>query len=313
MRLRATGTMIRMVSQRRQISHRYNHAPSLHTRCFNTNSMHVLFEDDGQLKAGTVLADHEQSLQVEAVSGKRVKIKATSVLLRFESPAPGEALGDAQKLAADLDANFLWEAVGDGEFGFDDLAREYYGASPSPSPAQSAAVALLLASSPMHFYRKGKGRYRKAPTDALKAALASVERKKREAAQTDEWAAALTRCDLPDALRAKLAMLLYKPDKNTLEWKALARTCDATRKSPVGLLADCGAIPSTHEYHFNRFVAEAFPKGIAFPSEIANAPLPDLPVADVRAFSIDDATTTEIDYAFSVTARTDARTRVRNL
>ena len=65
--------------------------------------MHVLFEDDGQLKAGTVLADHDQSLQVEAVSGKRVKIKATSVLLRFASPGPAEALGDAQKLTADLD------------------------------------------------------------------------------------------------------------------------------------------------------------------------------------------------------------------
>ena len=272
--------------------------------------MHVLFEDDGQLKAGTVLADHEQSLQVEAVSGKRVKIKATSVLLRFTSPAPAEALGDAQKLAADLDANFLWEAVGDGEFGFDDLAREYYGASPSPSPAQSAAVALLLASSPMHFYRKGKGRYRKAPPEALKAALASIERKQREATQTDEWVTALTQRLVPEPLRAKLSMLLYKPDKNTLEWKALARACEALRKSPVELLAECGAIPSTHEYHFNRFVAEAFPKGIAFPAEIAGPPIPDLPVADVRAFSIDDATTTEIDDAFSVTALPNAHFRV---
>jgi len=270
--------------------------------------MHVLFEDDGQLKAGTVLADHDQSLQVEAVSGKRVKIKATSVLLRFASPSPAEALGDAQKLTADLDANFLWEAVGDGEFGFDDLSREYYGAS--PTPAQSAAVALLLASSPMHFYRKGKGRYRKAPPEALKAALASVERKQREAAQTDEWVTGLSRHELPDALRAKLSMLLYKPDKNALEWKALARACDAMQKSPVELLAACGAIPSTHEYHFNRFVAEAFPKGIAFPPEIASPPIPDLPLADVRAFSIDDATTTEIDDAFSVTALPDARFRV---
>ena len=281
--------------------------PSLYIRS-HFAPMHVLFEDDGQLKAGTVLADHDQSLQVEAVSGKRLKIKAASVLLRFASPGPAEALGDAQRLTAELDANFLWEAVGDGEFGFDDLAREYYGAS--PTPAQAAAVALLLASSPMHFYRKGKGRYRKAPPDALKAALASVERKRQEATRTDEWVAALARCELPEALRAKLSMLLYKPDKNTLEWKALARACDATRKSLVGLLADCGAIPSTHEYHFNRFVAEAFPKGIAFPAEISGPPIPDLPVADVRAFSIDDATTTEIDDAFSVTALPNAHFRV---
>ncbi len=34
---------------------------------------------------------------------------------------------------------------------------------------------------PMYFYKRGKGRYRKAPPDALKAALASIERKRREA------------------------------------------------------------------------------------------------------------------------------------
>jgi len=43
--------------------------------------MNVLFEDDGQLKAGTLLADHDASLQVEAVSGKRQKVKAAHVLL----------------------------------------------------------------------------------------------------------------------------------------------------------------------------------------------------------------------------------------
>ena len=35
----------------------------------------------------------------------------------------------------------------------------------------------------MYFYKKGKGRYKAAPRAALKAALASVERKRREAEQ----------------------------------------------------------------------------------------------------------------------------------
>jgi len=90
--------------------------------------MHVLFEDDGQLKAGTVLNDHDQSLQVETVSGKRQKVKASNVLLRFANPAAADTMATAHALAADLDANFLWEAVGEAEFGFDELAREYYGA-----------------------------------------------------------------------------------------------------------------------------------------------------------------------------------------
>ena len=42
---------------------------------------------------------------------------------------------------------------------------------------------------PMYFYKKGKGRYRKAPPESLQAALASVERKQREAAQIAGWVA----------------------------------------------------------------------------------------------------------------------------
>jgi exoribonuclease-2 len=260
--------------------------------------MNVLFEDDGHLKAGSVLADNDASLQIEAVSGKRLKIKSGAVLLRFASPPAGEALVEGQTLAAELDPTFLWEVSGEGEFGFADLAREYYGAP--PTPAQAAAVAMMLHASPMHFYKKGKGRYRKAPPAALAAALASVARKEREAEQMAAWIAELGAGRLPEPLRAKLPTLLYKPDKNALEWKALAQASDLARTQPVDLLAACGAIPSTHDYHFNRFMAEAFPGGIAFADWGALPPLPDLPQAAVRAFSIDDATTTEIDDAFSV-------------
>ena len=260
--------------------------------------MHVMFEDDGQLKAATVLADQETSLQVEAASGRRAKIKAANVLLRFADPSPVEALATGHRLAAELDPGFLWEASGDAEFGFDDLAREYYGAG--AKPVEQIAVAMMLHASPMHFYKRGKGRYRKAPEAALKAALASVERKQREAATADAWVAQLLQGTLPEAFRPKLSMLLYKPDRNSLEWKALDTACEARRTNPIALLASCGAIPSTHEYHFNRFLADAFPQGVAFPAWGSLPAIPELPVAPVRAFSIDDATTTEIDDAFSV-------------
>jgi len=260
--------------------------------------MNVLFEDDGQLKAGSVFADNDASLQIETASGKRQKIKAGAVLLRFAAPAAGALLGEAQKLAAELDPAFLWEAIGDGEFGFDELAREYYGAHPAPE--QATAVAMLLHASPMYFYKKGKGRYRKAPPESLQAALASVQRKQRESAQIAGWVDELRAHRLPAQFQGKLSMLLYAPDKNALEWKALSAACDAARTNPVELLAACGAIPSTHDFHFNRFLAEAFPKGVAFPAWGTLPQPPDLPRADVRAFSIDDATTTEIDDAFSV-------------
>ncbi len=271
--------------------------------------MNVLFEDDGHLKAGSVLADHDASLQVESASGKRLKIKAGAVLLRFASPGAVELLAHAQRLVTELDAGFLWEASGDGEFGFDELAGEYYGGA--PAPAEAAAIALLLQAAPMYFYKRGKGRYRKAPPDALRAALASVERKAREAVQTGAWVDELVQGRLPEPLRAALPMLLYRPDKSALEWKAVAAAAAAQRTSVVALLARAGGIPSTHEYHFNRLLAEAFPRGTGF------APAPPLvvgadalPPATVQAFSIDDATTTEIDDAFSVRFLADGNAEV---
>lgn len=260
--------------------------------------MNVLFEDDGQLKAGTLLADHDASLQVESVSGKRQKIKASHVLLRFAQPSPAETIARAHELVSELDPNFLWEVVPDDEFGFGELAREYYGAT--PAPAEAAAIAIALARAPMYFYRKGHGRFRRAPPDALKAALASVARKEREAREIAQWVDELLARKLPQPLAAKLDMLLYRPDKNAPEWKALTAACDKARTSAVTLLHECGAIESSHEYHFRRFVLDAFPQGTDFPAWGTLAPIPELPLAPVSAFSIDDASTVEIDDAFSV-------------
>ncbi len=260
--------------------------------------MHVFFEDDGAFKAGSVLVDNDTSLQVEAASGKRLKIKAASVLLRFADPGPSALLAEAQALAATLDPGFLWEVSGEGEFSFADLAADYYGRA--PRAAEAAALAMCLHASPMHFYKKGKGRYKAAPGDALKAALAGVERKRRDAEQIEAYVQELKAHRLPPAVFDKLPMLLYKPDKQAVETRALAAACEALHTHPLALLDECGAIPSTHDYHFNAFVFEAFPRGIDFAALPAMPPTPQLAQSPVRAFSIDDATTTEIDDAFSV-------------
>jgi len=50
--------------------------------------MFVLFEEAGKFQAGRVLAEAESSAQVELESGKRVKVKAANILLKFEKPSP---------------------------------------------------------------------------------------------------------------------------------------------------------------------------------------------------------------------------------
>ncbi|GAB1719897.1 MAG: Ribonuclease II [Nitrosospira sp.] len=267
--------------------------------------MNVFYEEEGTFKVGAILADNMTSLQVEAPHGKRAKIKAASVLLRFDAPSLTEFMDVAHKAADNLDPNFLWECCeNEAEFSSDTLAADYFGHAATPEEA--AAVLIRLHSAPMYFYKKGRGRYKAAPSKALEAALASLEKKRLQAERQGRYMKLLEAHTLPEEFKPIISSLLYRPDRNTTEWKALEAVCTASRLSPARLLEKCGAIPSTHDYHVNRFLLEHFPVGTDF-GELETAELndpPDLSVSDVIAFSIDDAATTEIDDAFSVTPLT---------
>jgi exoribonuclease-2 len=259
----------------------------------------VFYEEEGDFKVGSILADNVTSLQVEAPHGKRSKVKATAVLIRFDAAGLADFMGEARKLADDIDVDFLWQASGGDEFAFDALAREYFGRA--PTAVESAALLVRLHGAPMYFYKKGRGRYKAAPREALTAALASIERKRRQQEQKAAYVEQLGAGALPPELVPLLDTLLYAPDKNTLEWKALEEAAAAAKLTPARLLERCGALRSTEDYHLKRFLFEHFPRGTAFPAgEPVRAP-DDLPLAQVQAFSIDDAATTEIDDAFSVT------------
>jgi exoribonuclease-2 len=270
--------------------------------------MNVFYEEEGDFKVAAILADHDTSLQVEAPHGKRSKVKASAVLLRFDGSGLAHFMDEARKLAESMDADFLWQCCGQEEFAFDTLARDYFGRA--PTPAESAGLLVKLHGAPMYFYKKGKGRYKAAPPEALKAALASVERKRREAERRAGYVAQLVAGKLPPEFVPLTAKLLYAPDKQGLEWKALEEACEKLRISPPQLFERCGALPSSHDYHLNRFLFEHFPRGVEFPPLPAPAAPRDLPLADTEAFSIDDVTTTEIDDAFSVTALPGGKLRV---
>ncbi|SEI74747.1 ribonuclease catalytic domain-containing protein [Nitrosomonas eutropha] len=274
--------------------------------------VNVFYEEAGALKVGNILADNTTSLQIESVHGKRSKIKAGAILLRFENPPMHEFMQQAQEMAAEIDVDFLWECCEENnEFTGQELANDYFGHT--PNPVEIAAITILLNQNPIYFHKKGTGRYKAAPPEILRAALASREKKRLAEEKQASYVQQLVAFELPDTFRPLLDDLLYKPDKNTLEWKALEAACAATRLSVPRLLEQCGAIPSTHDYHFNQFLYEHFPEGTGTDSllpDFHRADPEDFPLAAVTAFSIDDAATTEIDDAFSVTPLTFGSFRI---
>lgn len=260
--------------------------------------MNLFFEESGDFKAGSVLSQAGEAYQVELASGKRSKIKAKDVLLQFTSPDPASLIEQAKRTASEIDLEFLWEVAGQEEFGFAELGAEYFGHA--PQPVEAAGLILALHTAPIYFYKKGRGRYKAAPEASLKAALAGIEKKKQQALVQAAYVEQLKQHQLPDQMKALVLPLLFKPDKNSIEYKALAEACDLLKTNPQRLMLACGGLATAKDLHLSKFLFENFPKGLAFPAAAIPALPQDLPVAEVQAFSIDDVTTTEIDDAFSV-------------
>jgi exoribonuclease II len=260
--------------------------------------MFALFDDAGKFLAGRVMSEADASVQVELDSGKRVKVKAANVLLKFEQPAPAVLLAEARKLADDIDLDLAWEFAPEGEFGFVDLAKDYFDAK--AGVVQQAAALLRLFDAPHYFRRAGKGQFKKAPEETVKAALLGIARKAQQALQIEAWAEELVKGACPQPIQDQIYKILFKPDKNGPEYKAVVEASKRSHKAPLDLLQAVGAITSPYQFHWKRFLFENFAKGVGFPALTAPQIKDELALSPVQAFSIDDSQTTEIDDALSV-------------
>ncbi|OEZ96591.1 ribonuclease catalytic domain-containing protein [Duganella phyllosphaerae] len=270
--------------------------------------MNLFFEESGDFKVGAIMSQAGEAYQVEMASGKRTKVKIKDVLLQYEKPSPTELMDQAKAVSADIDLDFLWEVAGEEEFGFAELGAEYFGHA--PLPAEAAGLILSLHSAPIYFYKKGRGRYKAAPEQSLRAAQAGIEKKKQQAVIQAQYVEELKAGKLPEAMQPIVLQLLFKPEKNGIEYKALEAACNELHTNPQRLMLDVGGLASPKDFHMARFLFENFPRGAGFPDVTVPVPPTNLPVADVQAFSIDDVTTTEIDDAFSVTRLDDGNIRI---
>lgn len=260
--------------------------------------MYALFEDAGKFQAGRVMTEADSSMQIELESGKRVKVKSANVLLKFDKPQPAELIASAQTLARDIDLDLAWEFAPEQEFGFAELARDYFEASAGVE--KQAAALFRLFEAPHYFRRLGKGNFKKAPEETVKAALLGIERKKALQAQIEAWAGEILQGQCPAPVREQLYKILFKPDKNAAEYKAVVEAAKRSHQPPLELLKAAGAIDSPYQFHWKRFLFDNFPKGTGFPAVAAPPVKEELPLSPAQAFSIDDSHTTEIDDALSV-------------
>jgi exoribonuclease-2 len=260
--------------------------------------MFLLFEEAGKFVAGRVLSEAEASVQVELDSGKRVKVKGANVLLKFDKPAPAQLLAEATTISQSIELDLAWEFAPDTEFGFADVAREYFSAD--ATTVQQVGALIRLYEAPHYFRRAGKGRFKKASAETIQLALAGIEKKKQILAQIESWSHQLIDGQCPEPIKEQLYKILFRPDKNAPEYKAVVEASRASQTAPLTLLQNAGAIASAYDFHWQRFLFDNFPTGTGFPKLEAPVIIQELPLASVQAYSIDDSQTTEIDDALSL-------------
>lgn len=259
----------------------------------------IFYEESGQFKVAEIVQENDATFLVNTQHGKRAKIKASHVFLVFDGDA-AQFLQQAAEAAAGIDISLLWEAVGnENEFTAASAASEYFG--DSSGNIELAATLMALYAAPMYFYKKNKGVFKAAPAETLQQALAAIERRKQQEEQINGWIQELLAGRLPDEIAAEAKMILHAPDKQSLKYKAVVKAADQKKTSLFALLQSVGAVPPLPEYFLDGFLLTQFPKG----TDCGHYPVPvmrNLPDADtaVRAFSIDDIETSEVDDAFSV-------------
>ncbi|MDO5686845.1 MAG: RNB domain-containing ribonuclease [Neisseria sp.] len=260
--------------------------------------MNIFYEESGQFKTAAIVQRNDATYQVDTAHGKRAKIKANNVFFEFDGNG-ADFLQAAQSAAEEIDTDLLWEVCGEEEFSGEAIAAEYFGHA--PSKPELAATLIALYAAPMYFYKKAKGIFKAAPAETLKQALAAMARKQEQEAQMAAWAEELNAFRLPEAIARDLPRILHQPDKQSLTYKTFIRTADVLKLSPLALAQQCGGVPSIPQYLLDGFLLQHFPRGTDAPAIAVTLP-ENLPQADasVRAFSIDDASTSEVDDALSL-------------
>lgn len=260
----------------------------------------VAYEDNAAWRLGQVAAMGEKSLRL--CDGEKIPLRRVWL---SDLPPPSAALSaQVAAAAAALPADKLWRAASGREAL---TLQELAAATGEDSALQQLAVLQQVLAHPLYFQRRGK-RIHPAAAETLHKALAAQKVRAARRAEEDALCAQLAAGTLPPDLAAQRDALLFAPDKTAPLYRALKQHCGGDGIAFAAFFVQHKILRDAGEYFEQAFLHKWQPDA---PAETTATPTnppacvvppPPLPQAAVDAFSIDDAGTTEIDDAFSITA-----------
>ncbi len=270
--------------------------------------MYIFYEDNCKFKIGSILSETQSSVYLESQSNTKIKVKHKNILFRFQTQESDIFLEKAEQLSQDLDIQLLWECSPQEVFDVSSLAFEYFGHI--PKPLELASLLICLNKSAIYFYKRGNGKYRAASREHLEQALNSIKKREEQKLQQKTLSNDMVNGKLPLIILKMAEDLLTKPDKSSIQWKALEGACKQLKSKPQELLLSLGAWPNSLTLMKKCFLKKTFPNGTEFPKLPKITKIRELPVSSAEIYSIDNINTTEVDDALSVDVCKDGNMKV---
>ncbi|SHK71022.1 RNB domain-containing ribonuclease [Rhodothermus profundi] len=279
-----------------------------------------------------VLESRDGAVQALTPTGRRIRLPARRIAICHERTTTAETLAEIARtletrietLQAEIDLALLWETAREEGDAFDlkALAHLYFGES---GPLEQAALLRALLADTLYFGRRGLTFTPRTPEQVEALQTAERRRREREAerqalqtqleqlldAEADELSEVPT--SLLDALEAYLRQKQRSDATQVLAEVARSRGM-TTREAALNILLRTGRLDaSVDTFALLAGIEPTFPPEVQAAAEALVPFASDSDRTDfthLPAFHIDDATTREIDDAFTVESLPDGGWRI---
>lgn len=260
--------------------------------------------DSNRYQFAEIQAQEKKHVQIRLLDEKTdKKIKPDNLILAFKDSLDSIQT-QVEAIRNELDLELLWElSIDKHHWQWEELSDLYFANHDS-----TAMLGLFMAicEPAIYFsYQHSDKLLKRHSSEEITERKVQYQRQQEYQQKFNAIYDALMKLEQPN-WEINPLMMLHKPDKNSLEYKAINKASKDLKLSLLELLFKLGYINSIEELLEKNFIRQYFPQGTELAEFAIVDNAQDLPLnAERQVFSIDELMTTEIDDAFSLSPHGD--------
>ncbi len=257
----------------------------------------LIFDNNSYQFAQLIATEKKHSVVSLIDNPAEKKIKNENLIYSFNA-VPEQIMPQLTEFRDGFDHELLWEMCEEkATWSWEELVSLYCS---HDNEINRLGLFLAINDPAVYFVYQGEQAFKRCSREEINERKLQLQKMREYQAKFDAVYKDLLALKQPEWSCDPLS-LLSKPDKNSLEYKAVTKAGKELKLSLTELLYKLGYITSIEDLLFKNFQKHYFPHG----TELAELTITDhsdeIPLnQQIQIFSIDDALTTEIDDAFSV-------------